>query len=87
MEGQNRSYTDDDIRIMFRDFVSGMEDMERHSKSACEEVNAFESFVKDEFGNDLIKKDMAFDMMMSVAVEYEEDGFVAGVKWALEHLK
>ena len=87
MEGNNKKPTEDDIRIMFREFVSGMEDMERHSKSACEEVNAFESFVKDEFGSDIVKKDMAFDMMMSAAIEYEEDGFVAGVRWALEHLK
>lgn len=76
--------TDEQIRGMFYEYVSSKEDEERHSKAACEEVDAFGLYSKGLFPGDVGLQNETYDRMMSVAVSFEEDGFVAGVKWVLD---
>ena len=72
------------ISEMFCEYVSTMADNgERHTEKACAEVDKFDKFCERIFPNDTSKQTEVFDKMMEVAVEYEESGFIAGVKWVL----
>lgn len=79
--------TDEQISEMFSDYVTSKEDEERHTQAACKEADAFELYCDCLFpGNTRMQTDL-YDKMMDVAVEFEESGFVAGVKWILDLLK
>ena len=79
--------TDEKMSQMFIDYVSSMEDKERHTESACNEVGTFDKFCEEQFPSDIAIQRELYDKMMDVAVEYEESGFIAGVKWILNLLK
>ena len=79
--------TEEMVSQMFIDYVSSMEDKERHTEAACIEVDNFDQYCEERFPKDIRLQTELFDKMMNVAVEYEESGFIAGVKWMLKLLK
>lgn len=80
-------FTDDMIAELFKDYVASMEDTERHTEAACKEVDAFDQFCEELFPEMIQKQRELYDRMMDVAVEFEESGFIAGFKAAMEFLK
>ena len=75
--------TDEEISEMFKDYIATYEDKVRHTMSANEEVDRFDKYTEEVFPKDTVKQSEMYDKMMDVAVEYEESGFIAGVKWVL----
>lgn len=78
---------DEQISEMFINYVNSMGDTERHTETACNEVDAFDKFCEENFSNDIKKQSELYTQMMNVAVEFEESGFIAGVKWIINLLK
>lgn len=76
--------TDEEISEMFKEYIATYEDMERHTKAANEEVEQFDKYIEELFPTDIEKQSEMYDRMMDVAVEFEESGFMAGVKWVLD---
>ena len=79
--------TDEKIAEMFSEYVTTHEDEERHTTSACEEVDAFDLYCEALFPGNAMKQTELYDKMMDVAVEFEESGFIAGVKWVLDLIR
>ena len=80
---QNGNVTDETLSEMFKEYVKSMEDKERHTAKACEEVDTFDQYCEMLFPNDIKQQNEMYDRMMNCAVEYEEGGFIAGAKWVL----
>lgn len=78
-----KDVTDDMISEMFCNYVASMEDKERHTEMACKEVDAFDQFCEMVFPGDVKMQSESYDKMMNAAVEFEESGFIAGVRWML----
>ena len=81
------NFTDERISSLFVDYVTSMEDKERHTSKACEEVMRFDKFCEEILPGDVKKQTETYNRMMDVAVEYEESGFIAGFKTAVHMLK
>lgn len=83
----NEVYTDMQIQAMFCDYVETNNERERHTEAACEEVEKFEAYCKETFPTDKVVQRELFDKMMDTAVEYEESGFIAGFRYAIDLVK
>ena len=71
------------IRSMFRSYVEGTGGKPRHTKEAYLEAGKYSAFVTGAIsGNGRLQEEL-YQRMMNCAVEYEESGFVAGVRFAL----
>ena len=71
------------IRSMFRSYVEGTGGRPRHTKEAYLEAGKYSAFVTGAIsGNGRLQEEL-YQRMMNCAVEYEESGFVAGVRFAL----
>jgi len=75
--------TDAMIGEIFSKYVESTDCAERHTDKARTEAGAFNEFCERSFPGNVKLQSEVYDKMMSVAVEYEESGFIAGVKWAL----
>lgn len=75
--------SDDAIRQMFSQYVESYEDMERHSDEAVRCAEVFDDFCSRHIAGDMLTKIEAYTKMTDVAVEFEEGGFVAGFKIAM----
>ena len=87
IESETENLTNEMISEMFCEYVNSMEDNERHTEEACNEVENFCTFTEKVFPEDTKKQTEAYDKMMNVAVEYEEGGFIAGVRWVIRMMK
>lgn len=72
---------------MFTNYVEGFDSRPRHSKAADIEVGAFDSYVSGACPGNLKLQDGLCRRMMNVAVEYEQCGFVAGVRYAFQLIR
>lgn len=71
------------ISRLFCDYVSGMADKPRHTVQADLEVDIFDQFLAGAFPHNAKLHNKLYDRMMSVAVEFEESGFISGFRYAL----
>lgn len=71
-----------EISQIFNDYVTRMQDKERHTRAAVKETDAFDTYCASEFPNNVRLQVMLFDKMMSCAVEFELSGFIAGFQTA-----
>lgn len=78
-----KKLSDTEIAQMFADYVTRMEDRERHTGAAVKEADAFDTFLESEFPRNIRLQTNLYDRMMNTAVEYEESGFIAGFKTAM----
>ena len=81
------SLSDEQLEQYFKDDVDRFQCKERHTKVACDEVEAYDSMVSNIFPNDIKVQSKLYDKMMDVSVEYEVSGFMAGYRMCLEHIK
>lgn len=79
-------FNDEAIRQLFSQYVESCQDMERHSEEAVRCAEAFDDFCGQHIGGGALKKIEAYTKMTDVAVEFEEDGFIAGFKVAMNLL-
>lgn len=79
-------FNDNAIKELFCQYVGGFEDAERHSKSAVQEVEIFDSFCSGALSSNMGLQIALYNKMMNVAVEFEEGGFVSGFKYAMNLL-
>ena len=77
---------DSEIAQLFKDYVEHTKNMERHIKSAVDEVEDFNKLCCKEFPNNIRLQNVIYGGMMSTAVEFEESGFIAGFKTAVSIL-
>ena len=80
-------FADEEVIAMFEEYIATYETKERHTENACKEVQIFDEFCERHFPGNIKKQTEFYDKMMSVAVEFEEGGFVAGFRWALSMMK
>lgn len=78
---------DEKLAEMFREYVESFECRERHPKSACDEVEAFDKLTAYFFPQELNPQRRLYNKMMDAAVEFEESGFMAGYRMCLAHLQ
>ena len=71
------------IRKMFREYVESVGDESRHTREARYETELFNAFLAGAFPNNPQLRDALYLRMMDCAVEFEESGFIAGVRFAL----
>lgn len=74
------------IAELFCEYVRSMEDKPRHTAAAKTEADMYEQFCVSVFPNNVRLQIELYDKMMNVAVEFEESGFIAGFKTAMEIL-
>lgn len=74
------------IKGMFKQYVSSFEDAERHTEEAVREAEVFDSFLTGAIPSNTRLQIAMYEKAMNVAVEFEEDGFVAGFKYAMNLL-
>lgn len=72
------------IADFFHNYVTSMEDKPRHTEKANIEVDVFDEFCTEVFSGNMPMQIQMFDKMMNVAVEFEESGFIAGFKTAMQ---
>lgn len=75
---------DASVQKMFSRYVDGFGGKPRHSKAAMMEVGNFDAFLDGACQGNLKLHNALFDRMMGCAVEFEESGFIAGVRYALQ---
>ena len=80
-------FTNEEIKELFKQYVTENEDRERHTEAACKEVDAFDQFCEELFPGMLQRQRKVYDKMMDVAVEFEEGGFIAGFITAMNIVK
>ena len=73
-------------KAMFVAYVESFEDRERHTEMACEEVVKYNAFCDEMFKDNNKLNSKLSEMMMDVAVEFEENGFIAGIQYATQFL-
>ena len=71
------------LQKMFRDYVGSTNFKPRHTKEAYNEVVLLCEFLNGAFPNNPSLRDTLYEHMMDCAVEFEESGFIAGVRFAL----
>lgn len=75
----------------FRKYVEAEQDKgERHTKAACESFDLFRHYTEDvdtTLPGPNISAIKLQECAMDMAVEYEESGFAAGMRWAFEIMK
>ena len=74
------------IRGLFKQYVGSFEDGERHTKQAVMEAETFDSFLTGAIPSNMKLQIAMYEKAMNVAVEFEEDGFAAGFKYAMNLL-
>jgi len=79
-------FSDKEIRQLFSQYIESCEDRERHSNEAVRCAEAFDDFCSRHIEGGALKKIEAYTKMTDVAVEFEEDGFIAGFKVAMNLL-
>lgn len=79
-------FNDEAIRKLFSQYIESCEDMERHSAESVRSAELFDDFCSRYVEGGMLKKIEAYVKMSDVAVEFEEDGFVAGFKVAMQLL-
>lgn len=79
-------FNDDAIRQMFFRYVESCQDKERHSAEAVRCAEVFDDFCSRHIEGGTLKKIEAYTKMTDVAVEFEEGGFIAGFKMAMNLL-
>lgn len=79
-------FNDKAIQQLFSQYVESCEDKERHSAEAVRCAEAFDDFCSRHVEGGMLKKIEAYTRMTDVAVEFEEDGFKAGFKMAMNLL-
>lgn len=77
---------DASIMRMFTRYVEGFDSRPRHSKEANKEVDLFDSYVNGACPGNFTLQDGLCRRMMNVAVEFEQCGFIAGVKYAIQYI-
>ena len=78
-----KNLSDTEIAQMFSDYVTRMEEKERHTGAAVKEADAFDTFLESEFPRNVRLQVNLYDRMMNTAIEFEESGFIAGFKTAM----
>nr|DAO80791.1 MAG TPA: hypothetical protein [Caudoviricetes sp.] len=76
-------FNDKAIRELFKQYVRSFEDKERHSEESVRRAEEFDDFCSSHINGSSITKFNVYVKMTDVAVEFEEDGFVAGFKTAM----
>lgn len=79
-------FNDKAIQQLFFQYVDSFEDRERHSDEAVRCAEAFDDFCSRHIEGGTLKKIEAYTKMTDVAVEFEEGGFIAGFKTAMNLL-
>jgi hypothetical protein len=75
------------ISLMFLDYVGKMNDLPRHTEAANKEIDNFCDYLAIEYPNNVEKQDIMYERAISVALEFEESGFIAGFRTAISVLK
>ena len=79
-------FNDKAIQQLFFQYIESCQDKERHSAEAVRCAEVFDDFCSRHIEGDMLKKIEAYTKMTDVAVEFEEDGFIAGFKMAMNLL-
>lgn len=79
-------FNDKAIQQLFFQYVESCQDKERHSAEAVRCAEVFDDFCSRHIEGDMLKKIEAYTKMTDVAVEFEEGGFIAGFKMAMNLL-
>lgn len=79
-------FNDKAIQQLFCQYIESCEDRERHSAEAVRCAEAFDDFCSRHIEGGVLKKIEAYTKMTDVAVEFEESGFIAGFKVAMNLL-
>ena len=79
-------FNDEAIQQLFFQYVRSCEDRERHSAEAVRCAEVFDDFCSKHVEGDALEKIEAYTKMTDVAVEFEEGGFMAGFKVAMNLL-
>lgn len=79
-------FNDKAIQQLFFQYVESCQDKERHSAEAVRCAEVFDDFCSRHIEGGMLKKIEAYTKMTDVAVEFEEDGFKAGFKMAMNLL-
>lgn len=79
-------FNDKAIQQLFFQYVDSFEDRERHSDEAVRCAESFDDFCSRHIEGGTLKKIEAYTKMTDVAVEFEEGGFIAGFKTAMNLL-
>lgn len=74
---------DEEIKVRFVTYIEKMNDAPRHTPEAIMETKEFADFCEKEYAGDLRKQDQVYDKAVSMALSFEESGFLAGYKMAL----
>ena len=75
------------IRKMFRDYVENADGKPRHSQEARYQAGMFSSFLDGAIPYNMKLRDAIYARMMDCAVEYEQSGFIAGVRFVLNRFE
>lgn len=81
-----REIDEKQIREMFRKYTQDKDGIPRHSECSRKECDELSNMVEKAMANIAVVNDIE-SKAMDMAVEFEEDGFVAGFKFAIEMLK
>lgn len=79
-------FNDKAIQQLFFQYVESCQDKERHSAEAVRCAEVFDDFCSQHIEGGTLKKIEAYTKMTDVAVEFEEGGFIAGFKTAMNIL-
>lgn len=72
------------LKKMFIGYVEKMKDKPRHTQSVRKEIAEFGYLCKNEWPFDVEKQNFVFDKAIGIGLEFEESGFIAGFKTAME---
>lgn len=76
-----------DPREEFTQYVESFDNKERHTPEACQAVDQFSSDIENidtTQPDDYQQQSRLYNSMMNAAVEFEESGFIAGMRWAFD---
>lgn len=72
------------IAELFCEYVRSMEDKPRHTAAVETEIDMFDQFCVNALPDNVELQSELYDKMLNVAVEFEESGFIAGFKTAMQ---
>jgi len=81
------NFDEDRIKEMYKAYVEGTDGRPRHSAAAKREVSLFVAYCSGAFGDNITIQNKLYDRMMSCAVEFEENGFINGFRYAMAILQ
>ena len=83
---KNAKITDSEIQRKFVEYVERMQDVgERHSKAAVKELDSLEAYLEGAYSPK--EADTLLSRSTDVAVEFEESGFIAGDRLAMQEVQ